>query len=80
MELLKSPHPYLAGAFAAYAYLLVLLAMNLVTNVSYIQAFRQLSLPVGMALGFIILKEKFTMPKIVALALILGGLAVVYMG
>lgn len=80
MSLLKSPHPYLAGAFAAYAYLLVLLAMNLVTNVSYIQAFRQLSLPVGMALGFIILKEKFTMPKIVALALILGGLAVVYLG
>ena len=48
--------------------------MGLVTNVSFIQAFRQLSLPIGVALGIVILKEKISLPKIIGVALLLAGL------
>lgn len=58
-NLVKTKHPYMAGFSAALAYLLVLVAMFHVTNVSFVQAFRQLSLPVSAALGFIVLKKKF---------------------
>ena len=69
-----SYHSYVAGISAALAYLLVLLAMNFVTNVSFVQAFRQMSLPVGALLGYIILKEKVTGMRWLGLALILLGL------
>ena len=64
----------MAGIFAALAYLLVLVAMNHVSNVSFVQAFQQLSLPVSAALGFVILKEKVTILRIISLALIMAGL------
>ena len=70
----RSAAPYLAGVFAALSYLLVLVAMLHVTNVSFVQALRQLSLPVSAALGFIILKEKPSTLRLGALALILAGL------
>lgn len=66
---------YVSGIFAAMAYILVLIAMHLVTNVSYIQAFRQMSLPVGVFLGVFFLKEKAGLPKIIGLLLIVAGLA-----
>ncbi len=72
--LLKRWQGYLSGVFASTAYLLVLYAMALVTNVSYIQAFRQMSLPVGVVIGVFILKEKFSLPKLIGLLLILAGL------
>ena len=72
--LMKSYHPYLAGVFAAGAYVLVLLAMNDVTNVSYVQAFRQLSLPFSAFLGYYILKEKITPYRWIALCMIMAGL------
>ncbi len=78
--LVLSVQPYLAGVFAGIAYVLVLVSMGLVTNVSYVQAFRQLSLPVGMLLGVIVLKEKATQQKIIAITLILGGLLAVSLG
>ena len=65
---------YVSGLFAAAAYVLVLLAMHWVTNVSYVQAFRQMSLPVGVFLGIVFLKEKTTAPKLAGLALIVTGL------
>lgn len=67
--------PLLAGAFASGTYILVLLAMNYVTNVSYVQVFRQLGLPIGMAAGVWILKERCTTIKCVGVTLILLGLA-----
>ena len=70
----KTSSPYLAGAFSVAAYGLVLISMGLVTNVSFIQAFRQLSLPIGVALGIVILKEKISLPKIIGVALLLAGL------
>ncbi len=80
VEIFRSPHPYLAGVFAGLAYMLVLAAMGFVSNVCYVQVFRQLSLPVGMLLGIWILKEKATRRKLIGMCLILGGLAVVALG
>ena len=71
---------YLAGVSAGLAYLLILIAMKYVTNISYVQAFRQLSLPVGVVLGVVVLKERISFGKTVALALVLGGLMAVYLG
>ena len=73
-ELAVTYHPYLAGVFAALAYVLILLAMNNVTNVSFVQAFRQLSLPVSALLGLWILKEKITLFRWCALGTIMFGL------
>ena len=66
----------LAGFFASFSYTLVLCAMNYVTNVSYVQVFRQLGLPIGMVLGVLILKERCSATKILGVILILLGLAV----
>lgn len=70
----REKSPYLAGAFSVAAYGLVLIAMGMVSNVSFIQAFRQLSLPIGVALGIFILKEKVTLPKMIGVSLLLAGL------
>lgn len=64
----------MAGAFASMTYTTVLLAMNYVDNVSYVQVFRQLGLIFGMAGGIIILKERCSAPKLVGVTLILSGL------
>ena len=69
-----SPSPYIAGIFSASAYVLILLAMKYVTNVSYIQAFRQMSLPLGVLAGIFILKEKCSMPKTIGVCMIVSGL------
>lgn len=75
-SLLLSWHPYAAGAIAAIAYVLVLISMDHVTNVSFVQAFRQMSLPVGALLGFVILKERPTLLRIAGLGTILAGLLI----
>ena len=67
--------PFLAGLFAGCTYVLVLLAMNHVDNVSYVQVFRQLGLPIGMAAGVLILKEHCRKVKLLGITLILIGLA-----
>ena len=48
--------------------------MGLVTNISFLQVFRQMSLPLGVAAGILILHEKVSVPKIVGTALIVCGL------
>ena len=63
-----------AGFAASGTYILVLLAMNYVSNVSYVQVFRQIGLLIGMAAGILILKEKFTLPKLAGVLLIISGL------
>lgn len=74
LDSFKNIKLYFAGIFAGLAYALILAAMPFVTNVSYVQAFRQLSLPVGMLLGVIFLKEKCSIPRIAGLILTLAGL------
>ena len=76
----KSLYPELAGVCGSCAYALVMLAMLHVTNVSYLQAFRQMSLPVGFFAGLLILKEKGSAPKYIGMVLIFAGLICVALG
>ena len=72
-----SLNPMITGICSSGAYVLILLSMNYVSNVSYIQAFRQLSLPIGVMAGVLILKEPFTKPKFIGTLLIVVGLVLV---
>ena len=71
---LRDKSPVLAGIFASLSYVLVLVAMNYVTNVSFVQAFRQMGLVFAMLAGIFILKERSTLPKILGCLLIIIGL------
>ncbi len=53
---------------------LVLVSMNFVSNVSYVAAFRQLSIPLGAIFGMALLKEPRYLPKIIGIAAIFTGL------
>ncbi|MDD5677753.1 MAG: DMT family transporter [Kiritimatiellae bacterium] len=77
---MRSIYPCLAGVCACSAYGLVLLAMRHVTNVSYVQAFRQMSLPLGFLAGILILKESGNVPKTVGMILIVAGLVTTCLG
>lgn len=68
--------PFAAGAFASLTYITVLMAMNYVTNVSYVQVFRQLGLIFGLLGGIFILKERPSLPKFIGVALIISGLII----
>lgn len=72
--------PIWAGIICNVAYMLVLLAMQLATNVSYIVAFRQSSILFGFLLGVLVLNEKTTPFKIGGVLLILVGLATAALG
>ena len=71
-RLLPSAAP--AGVFASGCYILALMAMLHVTNVSYVQVFRQMGLILGMLAGVVFLKERLTITKVVGVLLIVGGL------
>lgn len=66
--------PLKAGLVSTLTYATVLLAMNYVTNVSYVQIFRQTGLVFGMLAGIFLLHEKATAPKITGMTLIIAGL------
>ncbi|MBE6405770.1 MAG: hypothetical protein E7040_07090 [Lentisphaerae bacterium] len=68
--------PLVGGFCASGTYVLVLIAMNYVTNVSYVQVCRQLGLPIGMAAGIIFLKERSAPVKWIGVGLILVGFAI----
>jgi drug/metabolite transporter (DMT)-like permease len=70
----------LAGLLILAAYGLVLVAMAYVRDVSYIAAFRQLSIPLGAALGMAVQKEKAYPPKVLGIICIVCGLALVAVG
>ena len=70
----RSWMPLAAGVFASLTYASVLLAMNYVDNVSYVQVFRQLGLIFGLLGGVLVLKEKCSAPKITGTLLIITGL------
>ncbi len=72
--------PLLAGPVVTITYTLVLVAMQFATNVSYIVAFRQVSIVIGVLLGIFILKEKSTPFKIAGTALIFIGLVLAAVG
>jgi len=70
----------LAG-FAIYlSYGLVLISLAFVQNVSYVVAFRQLSIPLGALLGICVLKEAAHTPKILGVIVMFIGLLLVAVG
>jgi len=64
----------LAGLGIFVTYSLVLLAMAFVRDVSYVVAFRQLSIPLGTMVGIVVLGEPACTPKIIGVALMFVGL------
>ena len=60
------------GIYLTYG--IVLVSMNYVSNVSYVAAFRQLSIPLGAIFGMALLKESRYLPKTVGIAAIFVGL------
>jgi drug/metabolite transporter (DMT)-like permease len=68
------------GTIIMATYGLVLLSMAYVRNVSYVFAFRQLSIPIGAALGMLVRKESATPPKLAGIVLIVTGLVLAALG
>ncbi|MBF9018246.1 MULTISPECIES: EamA family transporter [unclassified Oceanispirochaeta] len=66
--------PLIAGLALCLSYMLVLASMKFVSNVSYVAGFRQLSIPLGVILGAVVLKERFYMPRIIGCLIIVVGL------
>ncbi len=79
-KLLKLRSACIAGIGIIGAYCLVLIALGFARNVSYVVAFRQLSLPIGTFLGMMLLGERMTPPKLAGTLLILTGLVMVALG
>jgi drug/metabolite transporter (DMT)-like permease len=66
------------GIYLTYGF--VLASMNYVTNISYVAAFRQLSIPLGAIFGMSLLKEPCHRPKIVGILIMFIGLLMVAAG
>ena len=63
------------GIYLTYGF--VLISMNYVSNISYVAAFRQLSIPIGAMLGMAVLKEPRYFPKLIGITAIFSGLILV---
>jgi drug/metabolite transporter (DMT)-like permease len=70
----------LTGLVIMSTYGLVLASMTYVTNVSYVAAFRQLSIPIGATFGITLLKEPRPTPKLLGVLIISIGLILVGIG
>ncbi len=68
-----------AGLMVAAAYIIILICYPMVTHVSYVTAFRQISIPLGAFTGMFFLKEKWSIPKILGVTIIFTGLLLVYL-
>ncbi len=69
---------FTAGFFILAAYGIVLITYPMVKDVSYVSAFRQVSIPMGVLAGILILKEKPGFWKLAGSVLISAGLILVY--
>lgn len=70
----------LTGVLMLGTYSLVILSMAFVSNVSYVVAFRQLSIPLGVLFAVIGLGESLKLPKIVGVFITFIGLIAVALG
>lgn len=70
----------LTGIGIYLTYGLVLASMAYVRNVSYVAAFRQLSIPLGALFGMVLLREPRYLPKVAGVAVIFVGLVLVGVG
>jgi drug/metabolite transporter (DMT)-like permease len=64
----------LTGIGIYLTYGIVLVSMNYVSNISYVAAFRQLSIPLGAMFGMAFLKEPRYLPRVVGISAIFFGL------
>lgn len=71
---------FLAGLGIYLTYTLVLIAMYLARNVSYVVGFRQLSIPIGVLMGVMFLKEPISRPKALGVATLVLGLVLIGTG
>lgn len=76
----RFPSAMFMGIGIYLTYSLVLISMAFVTNVSYVVAFRQLSIPLGVLLGVWLLKEPAYRPKLAAVIIMFIGLMLVGTG
>lgn len=67
----------ITGLLIMGTYGLVLAAMAYASNVSYIAAFRQLSIPLGAILGILVQKEPAYPPKLASIGIIFTGLVLI---
>lgn len=74
------PHAIAAGIVIYAAYALILFAMAHARNISYVVAFRQLSIPLGAVLGIVALREPAHRPKLAGVAIMFAGLLLVALG
>lgn len=68
---------FITGLLIVGTYGLVLAAMEYADNVSYIAAFRQLSIPLGAVLGVLVQREPVYRTKVASIAIIFAGLVLV---
>jgi uncharacterized membrane protein len=73
-------HAFLMGVGIYGAYTLVLVAMNFAEHVSYVMAFRQMSIPLGAMLGMAVLNESRPLPKKLGIATVFVGVVMVGLG
>lgn len=69
-----------AGILILGTYGLVVWAMAYADDVSYVVAFRQISIPIGVAMSWFFLKETLHGPKVLGVTVILTGLGLVVLG
>jgi drug/metabolite transporter (DMT)-like permease len=68
------------GVVITLTYLIVLVALAFARDVSYVVAFRQVSIPMGALLGVVVFQESMPLPKLVGLMIIVTGLVLVSVG
>ncbi len=68
---------FVTGLLIVSTYGLVLASMAYASNVSYIAAFRQLSIPLGASMGILIQKEPAYPNKVASISIIVGGLVLI---
>lgn len=68
---------FVTGLLIVGTYGLVLASMAYASNVSYIAAFRQLSIPLGAILGILVQKEPAYTPKLTSIGIIFAGLVLI---
>jgi drug/metabolite transporter (DMT)-like permease len=78
--LINKTNAVLAGLAIQVTYGIVLISMAFVNNVSYVVGFRQLSIPLGAALGIFVLKEKLYPPKLAGVITMFVGLMLLALG
>lgn len=70
----------LTGLIISFTYVLVLISLAFVSDVSYVVGFRQLSIPIGALMGIFLLKEPAHKPRLVGVGILFIGLVLIATG